>query len=170
MRGLSERTTVRQAITRYRAWVVRLGLTAILLLGLYFQTLNLFDWDSRTGQHPDERFFTYVASTVRLPGSIGEFYDSSRSPLNPRNYEQFPLYVYGPFPIMLTRVVAVMLTPAEVLPAQVPTIAGPPRVGVNPAAPTEKRTDYGPLMNNPERHWPRLIPLIWLLNPDRGIL
>jgi len=167
MRGLSERTTVRQAVTRYQPWVVRLGLTAILLLGIYFRTLNLFDWDSRTGQHPDERFFTYVASTVRLPGSIGEFYDSSRSPLNPRNYEQFPLYVYGPLPIMLTRVVAVLLTPTEVLPAQVLTITGPPRVGANPTAPTEKRTDYGPLVNNPERNWPRLIPLIWLLNPDR---
>lgn len=98
-------------------------------MALYFRTLNLFDWDSGTGQHPDERFFTYVASTVRLPSDLGEFYGSSRSPLNPRSYEQFPLYVYGPLPIILTRAVAVMLTPPEALPAQVLSIEGPPRRG-----------------------------------------
>lgn len=157
---------MRQALNRSAAWVVRLGLAAILLLALYFRTLNLFDWDSGTGQHPDERFFTYVASTVRLPSDLGEFYDSSRSPLNPRNYEQFPLYVYGPLPIMLTRVVAVMLTPAEVLPAQVPSIEGPPRRGADPTAPQERRTDYGPPVANPERNWPRFLPLLWWLNPD----
>ena len=158
---------MQQAMLRYRVWFVRLGLTAILLLGFYLRTLNIADWDSGTGQHPDERFFTYVASTVRLPGDVAEFYDSSRSPLNPRNYEQFPLYVYGPLPIMLTRAVAVMLTPPEELPAQVLTIAGPPRVGADPTAPTERRTDYGPAIANPERAWPRLTPLIWWLNPDR---
>ncbi|WP_298819187.1 DUF2298 domain-containing protein [Chloroflexus sp.] len=158
---------VRQAFIRYRAWVARLGLAAILLLALYFRALNLFDWDSGTGQHPDERFFTYVASTVRMPQSLSEFYDSSRSPLNPRNYEQFPLYVYGPLPIMMTRAVAVMLTPAEALPAQVPTIAGPPRIGADPSAPAERRTDYGAPTANPERNWPRFDPLIQWLNPDR---
>lgn len=157
---------MRQALTRHRAWVVRLGLAAILLLALYFRTLNLFDWDSGTGQHPDERFFTYVASTVRLPSDLGEFYDSSRSPLNPRSYEQFPLYVYGPLPIILTRAVAVMLTPPEALPAQVLSIEGPPRRGIDPAAPNEKRTDYGPPVPNPEYRWPRLLPLMPWLNPD----
>uniref|UniRef100_UPI002ACD3816 glycosyltransferase family 39 protein n=1 Tax=Chloroflexus sp. TaxID=1904827 RepID=UPI002ACD3816 len=157
---------MRQALTRHRVWVARLGLAAILLLALYFRTLNLFDWDSGTGQHPDERFFTYVASTVRLPDNLGEFYDSSRSPLNPRSYEQFPLYVYGPLPIMLTRVVAVMLTPPEALPAQVLSIEGPPRVGADPTAPNERRTDYGPPVPNPEYYWPRLLPLMPWLNPD----
>ncbi len=154
-----------QVANRYRAWVVRLGLAAILLLALHFRSLNLYDWDSGTGQHPDERFFTYVASSVRLPASLSELYDSSRSPLNPRSYEQFTFYVYGPLPIMVTRAVAVMLTPAEALPARVPTIAGPPRAGIDPAAPQDRRTDYGPLVDNPERAWPRLEPLIRWINP-----
>ncbi|MDW8402838.1 DUF2298 domain-containing protein [Chloroflexus sp.] len=157
---------MRQALTRHHAWGVRLGLAAILLVALYFRTLNLFEWDSGTGQHPDERFFTYVASTVRMPSDVAELYDSSRSPLNPRNYEQFPLYVYGPMSIMLTRAVAVMLTPSEALPAQVLSIEGPPRVGADPAAPNERRTDYGPPVPNPERNWPRLIPLMLWLNPN----
>ncbi|MEF3273989.1 MAG: DUF2298 domain-containing protein [Chloroflexus sp.] len=156
---------MRQALIRHRVWVVRLGLATILLLALYFRTLNLWAWDAGTGQHPDERFFTYVTSTVRLPSDLGEWYDSSRSPLNPRNYDQFPLYVYGPLPIMVTRALAVMLTPAEALPAQVPTIAGPPRLGADPSAPNERRTDYGPPVANPERTWPRFTPLIQWLNP-----
>lgn len=141
-------------------------LAIILLLGAYFRTLSLTDWDSDTGQHPDERFFSVVASTVRLPGSLGELYDSSRSPLNPRNYDSSPLYVYGPFPIIVTRVAAVMLTPAEALPAQTPRINGPPRVGADPMYPGEQRTDYGPPVANPERAFPRASLLIPLLNPE----
>jgi len=147
-------------------WAPRILLAIILLLGAYFRTLSLTDWDSDTGQHPDERFFSDVASTVRLPGSLSELYDSSRSPLNPRNYDRFPLYVYGPFPVIAARVAAVMLTPAEALPAQAPRINGPPRVGADPANPGERRTDYGPLVANPERVFPRASLLIPLLNPE----
>ncbi|NTU83394.1 MAG: hypothetical protein HGA45_29165, partial [Chloroflexales bacterium] len=67
-------------------WVRALLLLAILCLGGYFRTLSLTDWDSGTGQHPDERFFSEVTSSVRLPASLGELYDSARSPLNPRSY------------------------------------------------------------------------------------
>jgi len=148
-------------------WAPRILLAIILLLGAYFRTLSLTDWDSDTGQHPDERFFSDVASTVRLPGSLSELYDSSRSPLNPRNYDRFPLYVYGPFPVIAARVAAVMLTPAEALPAQAPRINGPPRVGADPANPGERRTDYyGPPVANPERVFPRASLLIPLLNPE----
>jgi YYY domain-containing protein len=147
-------------------WAPRILLVIILLLGAYFRTLSLTNWDSDTGQHPDERFFSDVASTVRLPGSLSELYDSSRSPLNPRNYDRFPLYVYGPFPVIAARIAAVTLTPAEALPAQAPRINGPPRVGADPANPGERRTDYGPLVANPERAFPRAGPLIPLLNPE----
>ncbi|HMQ34355.1 MAG TPA: hypothetical protein PKD53_26705, partial [Chloroflexaceae bacterium] len=75
-------------------WAPRFILLGILLLGAYFRTLSLSDWDAGTGQHPDERFFSDVASTMRLPASLAELYDSSRSPLNPRSYHQYPLYVY----------------------------------------------------------------------------
>jgi len=152
-------------------WAPRLLLLLILLLGAYFRSLSLTDWDDGTGQHPDERFFTDVASNVRLPASLAELYDSARSPLNPRSYQQYPLYVYGPFPIYLTRAVAVALTPNDgpngpVLPEQVPAIAGPPRAGIDPNAPGDNRTDFGPLVANPERAVPKLAPLIALFNPD----
>ncbi len=147
-------------------WGPRILLALILLLGAYFRVLGLGDWDSDTGQHPDERFFADVASTVRLPASLAELYDAARSPLNPRNYDTFPFYPYGPFPVIAARVAAVALTPPEALPAEVPRINGPPRAGLDPARPNERRTDYGPAVANPERAVPRLGPLITLFNPE----
>ncbi|NNJ09920.1 hypothetical protein EKD04_006230 [Chloroflexales bacterium ZM16-3] len=144
-------------------WIILIG---ILLVGAYFRTLSLTDWDDGTGQHPDERFFTDVASNVRLPSSLGELYDSARSPLNPRSYNQFPMFVYGPFPIYATRFVAAALTPNDALPEQVSSIAGPPRMGADLNFPSETRTDFGPLVDNPERAIPKIGPLIDLFNPD----
>jgi YYY domain-containing protein len=140
-----------------RVWVPRIALAAILLLAAYFRLLSITDWDSGTGQHPDERFFTNVSSSVRLPASVGEYFDAARSPLNPRSYRDFPLFVYGPFPVMITRVVAVSLTPPEAMPELVPAIIGPPVNG---------ETAYGPQIANPERSFPRLWPLISILNPE----
>ena len=147
-------------------WGPRLLLALILLMGGYFRTLSLTDWDAGTGQHPDERFFSDVTSTVRLPSGLGELYDSARSPLNPRNYQNFPLFVYGPLPVIMTRVVAVALTPVEALPLEIPSLDGPPRVGADPTSPNESRTDYGPMVANPERELPRLPLLDRIFNPE----
>jgi YYY domain-containing protein len=46
-----------------------------------------------------------VAAAVRLPSSLGEYFDSAASPLNPRNVDR-PFFVYGLLPITLTRLVA----------------------------------------------------------------
>ena len=140
-----------------RVWGGRLLLVAIMLLAAYFRFMSITNWDAGTGQHPDERFFTNVSSSVRLPASLGEYLDSSRSPLNPRSYSDFSLYVYGPFPVLLTRAVAVSLSPPEALPAMVQSIAGPPLNG---------QTSFGEQIANPERSFPRLWPLIGLLNPE----
>ncbi|NTU85306.1 MAG: hypothetical protein HGA45_39120, partial [Chloroflexales bacterium] len=118
---------------------------------------------SGTGQHPDERFFSEVTSSVRLPASLGELYDSARSPLNPRSYDRFGFFVYGPFPVMMTRAVAVALTPPEALPEEMPSIQGPPRADDNGGT---VHTDYGPPGPNPERSFPRLAPLIPIFNPE----
>ena len=144
-------------------WAILIG---ILLVGAYFRTLSLTTWDSGTGQHPDERFFTDVAANVRLPASLSELYDSARSPLNPRSYSSYPMFVYGPFPIYTTRLVAAVLTPNEALPEQVRSIAGPPRIGADPSAPSEYRTDLGPPVENPERALPKIASLITFFNPD----
>lgn len=134
----------------------RVALVLILLVAAYFRTLSLGNWDSGTGQHPDERFFRDVASLVRLPSSPSEYFDSARSPGNPRNYEGKGFFVYGPFPIFLTRLVAVALTPNEMLPETVPAILAPP----NP------QTNFGTEQPNPERALPKFTWLQSLLNPE----
>jgi hypothetical protein len=149
-------TAARRALWQ-NAWLPRVLLAGILVLAAYFRLLSITDWDGGTGQHPDERFFTNVSSSVRLPANVGEYFDAARSPLNPRSYRDFPLYVYGPFPVMITRVVAVSLTPPEAMPENVPTITGPPISG---------ETSYGSQIANPERSFPRLWPLISIFNPE----
>lgn len=147
-------------------WLARLLLVFILLLGAYFRTLGLTDWDAGTGQHPDERFFADVTATVRLPADWAELYDAARSPLNPRNHHQFAFFTYGPMPVYLTRMVAVALTPPEALPEQVPRILGPPRTGIDPERPHDRRTDVGSLHPNPERSFPRPPLLGQVFNPE----
>ncbi|MCG8348452.1 MAG: DUF2298 domain-containing protein, partial [Chloroflexales bacterium] len=138
------------------AWATRLVLILILLVGAYFRTLSLHTWDGGTGQHPDERFFRDITSTVSLPASLGEYFESARSPANPRNYPNGGFFVYGPFPVMLTRFAAVTLTPNEALPEEMPSILGPPI----------PQTNTGPLIPNPERAIPKLTLLHPLFNPD----
>ncbi|NJP07417.1 MAG: hypothetical protein HC837_18225, partial [Chloroflexaceae bacterium] len=137
------------------AWVSGLLLVVILAGGGYFRFLGLFSWDGNTGQHPDERFFVDVTSSVRLPASFSEYFDATRSPGNPRNVGK-TFFVYGTFPVLLTRLTAVALTPPEAMPETVPDIAGRPGVS----------TEMMGQIANPERDVPRLGPLVDLLNPD----
>ncbi len=76
----------------------------VLLIAAVFR-LNGFDWDSGTHQHPDERFLTDVASRVRLPASLAEYFATARSPLNPYAQGQ-DRYAYGQLPLTLTRAAA----------------------------------------------------------------
>jgi YYY domain-containing protein len=127
-------------------------LVAIVLLGGWFGTLNLFGWDGGTGQHPDERFMTDVASRLHVPASLGEYLDSQRNPLNPRNVDK-TFYVYGLLPQTLTHIVAVGLTPNAALPPLVP-------------APAPQGYGKGPAIPNPDLQVPKIEPLQRLLNPS----
>ena len=87
------------------AAAARLLMVMILAVGAYLR-LSHVNWDMGTHIHPDERFLTMVEAALQLPKSLGEFFDSTRSPMNPYNYDQFPLFVYGTLPIFIVRVVA----------------------------------------------------------------
>lgn len=88
-----------------RRWWCVLG---ILLLGAYFRIGVGFNWDERHLLHPDERFLTMVSSAIEIPGSLTRYFDTANSPLNPHN-KNYNLFVYGTFPLFLTKVIAVML-------------------------------------------------------------
>ncbi len=83
-----------------RSWVV---LLLILLVGAFFRFHGL-NWDADQHLHPDERFLTMVETAIHLPSSLGEYFDSAKSPLSPYN-NGFGFFVYGTLPIFLVKIV-----------------------------------------------------------------
>ena len=127
-----------------RVWRVfarwEIGLAAILLLGAALRFHGL-DWDQPKGapeplqMHPDERFLSLVSDRLDWPESVGGYFDTNRSPLNPYNDPNTHSYVYGTFPLFLTKGAA--------------TVAGqlPDRVGLGPFSwdlPDEQADRAGP--------------------------
>ncbi len=84
-------------------WRVYGALLLILVVGAFFRFHGL-NWDADQHLHPDERFLTMVETAIRLPGSIGEYFDSAKSPLSPYN-NGFGFFVYGTLPIFLVKIV-----------------------------------------------------------------
>jgi len=85
----------------------KLLLLFILLLAFFLRTYNL-NWDDGHHLHPDERFLTMVSNTIKLPSSLPEYFNTDSSPLNPYNYPNYQFFVYGTFPIFLTKTLAVI--------------------------------------------------------------
>jgi YYY domain-containing protein len=80
-----------------------LGLLVVLLVGAYFRFSGLF-WGDNQYQHPDERFLIWVVSDIAPTPDLSAYFDTAKSSLNPANRgHQF--YVYGDFPVILTRYV-----------------------------------------------------------------
>ena len=82
-------------------------LILILLLGGVFCPIG-FDWDEGQHLHPDERFLTMVETSLTWPESFSEYFDESKSGLNPRNvgHDFFP---YGTLPTTLVKGVSILL-------------------------------------------------------------
>jgi len=85
----------------------KLLLVFLLALALRLYGLN---WDQGNHLHPDERFLTMVAADIKLPSSITQYFSTSHSPLNPYNYPQYQFFVYGTFPLFLTKILASILS------------------------------------------------------------
>lgn len=82
-------------------------LLLIFFISLFIRTTGL-NWDQGQHLHPDERFLTMVASNIKLPKNIFEYFNTSASPLNPAN-KNYSFYVYGTFPLLISRTVAEIL-------------------------------------------------------------
>jgi len=83
-----------------------IGLT-IILLAFFFRFNNL-NWDSNFHLHPDERFLTMVGNAMKLPTTVNQYFDQKSSLLNPANIG-YKFFVYGRFPLILTKYLAVNL-------------------------------------------------------------
>ncbi|MCX7840451.1 MAG: glycosyltransferase family 39 protein, partial [Anaerolineae bacterium] len=97
-----------------------IALALILIFGAVVRFTGL-NWDEDQHLHPDERFLTMVTSAISIPGlsqptgvppqgcaKWGGYFDTRCSPLSPYNHD-FGLFVYGTFPIFLTRLVGELL-------------------------------------------------------------
>ena len=83
-------------------------LIIIFILALCLRLYGL-NWDQGQHLHPDERYLTMVANDIHLPATIGDYFNSATSPLNPYNYPQYTSFVYGTLPLFITKIVAVIL-------------------------------------------------------------
>ncbi|HEX5368311.1 MAG TPA: DUF2298 domain-containing protein [Dehalococcoidia bacterium] len=82
-------------------------LAAGLIVALAFAARTYdVNWDDGTHIHPDERYLTQVTSDISLPNSIGSYFDTDKSPLNPTNLKNSGSFVYGTFPVLATKVTA----------------------------------------------------------------
>lgn len=75
---------------------------------------NGLDWDQHPDaaeplqMHPDERFLSIVANGADWPGSVGGYFNTETSPLNPYNIPDVNAYVYGTFPLFLSKGLATL--------------------------------------------------------------
>lgn len=93
------------------AWPVTVVLVVLLGAGLRFHGL---DWDTPEGtgtplqMHPDERYMSMVSDRIDWPSSVGGYFDTANSPLNPYNAPNTPSFVYGTFPLFLAKGVSTL--------------------------------------------------------------
>ena len=83
---------------------LKILLCLIIFIGFFLRVVGI-NWDQSQHLHPDERFLTMVSSTISLPKSIREYFNTNISKFNPNN-NGFGFYVYGTFPLLITKVFA----------------------------------------------------------------
>ena len=92
---------VRASATRRPDWTIA-AIVVILFIALLLRLWGV-NWDGGLHLHPDERFLSFVTQDIEVPGSIGAYFDSENSKLNP--YNRGGSFVYGTFPLFLTKIV-----------------------------------------------------------------
>lgn len=84
--------------------ISNLILFSIFLFAIIFRFFGQ-NWDEGFYLHPDERFILNATSQLKIPASIGDYLDPTISSLSPYN-NNFKSFVYGTFPLTLTKVIA----------------------------------------------------------------
>jgi YYY domain-containing protein len=94
-------TSPAQILSYLREHLPELALLLVLLLAAYLRFVGI-NWDEGTQLHPDERFLLMVEGALQLPSSLGEYFNTDVSKLNPHNVG-YGFFVYGTFPIFIVR-------------------------------------------------------------------
>jgi len=102
---------MRHLLTPRFGWLVFLVLLAGFVLRLWGVA-----WDQGTHLHPDERFITMVETDLKVPHSLGQYFNSDESPLSPYNREGGGGFAYGTFPLFLTKITGEVLQHQDFFP------------------------------------------------------
>ncbi|MFU8826864.1 MAG: ArnT family glycosyltransferase, partial [Brevefilum sp.] len=87
-----------------KTWTNLLLVLALLLTvvaGAYLRLVGV-NWDEDQHMHPDERFLSLVQVAISPVDSLGEYFDTESSSLNPAN-RGYGFFVYGTLPIFIVR-------------------------------------------------------------------
>jgi YYY domain-containing protein len=84
-----------------RSWVYGLLLIYIFLMAAYLRFVGI-NWGDEQYLHPDERFLVWVGSDISPVKSLGEYFDTAVSLLNPNN-RGHGFFVYGTLPLFMAR-------------------------------------------------------------------
>lgn len=76
----------------------------LIFFGLACRFYNL-NWDEGAHIHPDERFVVMTVTALKAPTSLGEYFNTSLSGLNPF-HTGTDLFVYGQLPLNLCKLIA----------------------------------------------------------------
>ncbi|OGD01911.1 hypothetical protein A2972_02160 [Candidatus Amesbacteria bacterium RIFCSPLOWO2_01_FULL_47_33] len=87
-----------------KIYLLTLYLLLLCMAGVAFRFVGL-NWDRGFLLHPDERFVSMVTQDLTLPAGIREYLDTASSPFNPHN-RGYGFFVYGTFPLLLTKYLA----------------------------------------------------------------
>ncbi len=90
------------------SWTVTIAVLLLIILAASFFRFYNLNWDEGQHIHPDERFLTMVESSLSWPKSLSQFFDSSKSPLNPYN-RGYNFFAYGTLPIFIVKWLSVKL-------------------------------------------------------------
>ena len=89
---------------RSRYWIYDLLFALVLVAATAFRFTGM-NWDADQHLHPDERFLTGVTAAIESVKSVGEYFDTTNSSLNPNN-RGAGFFVYGTLPLFIVRYVA----------------------------------------------------------------
>ena len=78
--------------------LVAAALLCVVVFGGWLR-LSGSNWDSGQHLHPDERYLTQVASSIRWPDSPWQYLDVHHSPLSPYRTDPGKNYLYGQLPL-----------------------------------------------------------------------